>query len=147
MDDVYMREALKEAKKAFEVDEVPIGCVIVYNKIIIARGHNLCEKLCDPTAHAEMQVITSACSYLNSKYLNKCTMYTTLEPCAMCAGALFWSKIGRVVYGARDPKRGAFLLEKNLLHPSTKIDGGFLIGECAYLLTSFFEKKRKLKKK
>jgi len=146
-DEFYMKEALKEAKKAFAEDEVPVGSIIVYKNTIIAKGYNMCERLCDPTAHAEMQVITSACNYLQSKYLDKCMLYTTLEPCSMCAGALFWSKIGQVIYGARDPKQGAFLLEKNLLHPKTIVKGGVLIGECAYLLTSFFEKKRKLKKK
>ena len=142
-----MREALKEAKKGFSEDEVPVGSIIVYDNTIIAKGHNMCETLCDPTAHAEMQVITSACNYLQSKYLDKCIMYTTLEPCIMCAGALFWSKIGQIVYGAKDPKQGAFLLDNNPLHPKTIIRGEVLIGECAYLLTSFFEKKRKLKKK
>ncbi|MAQ69467.1 MAG: tRNA-specific adenosine deaminase [Flavobacteriales bacterium] len=146
-DEIYMKEALKEAKKAFAEDEVPVGSIIVYKNAIIARGYNMCERLCDPTAHAEMQVITSACNYLKSKYLDECVLYTTLEPCSMCAGALFWSKIGKIVYGAKDPKRGAFLLGQNLLHPRTIIKGGILIGECAYLLTSFFEKKRKLKKK
>ena len=147
-DDLYfMKEALKEAKKAFAEDEVPVGSIIVYKNTIIAKGYNMCERLCDPTAHAEMQVITAACNYLQSKYLDKCIMYTTLEPCSMCAGALFWSKIGRIIYGAKDPKQGAFLLEKNLLPPKTIIRGGVLIGECAYLLTSFFEKKRKFKKK
>ena len=107
----------------------------------------MCERLCDPTAHAEMQVITAACNYLKSKYLDKCIMYTTLEPCPMCAGALFWAKIGQIIYGAKDPKQGAILLEKNILHQKTIIKGGVLIGECAHLLTSFFEKKRKLKKK
>ena len=108
LDEFYMREALKEAKKAFQEDEVPVGCVIVHENTIIARGYNMCERLCDPTAHAEMQVLTSACNYLQSIYLDKCTMYTTLEPCVMCAGALLWSKIGKIVYGARDEKEGAF---------------------------------------
>lgn len=147
MDGFYMKEALKEAKKAFAEDEVPVGCVIVHKDTIIARGYNMCERLCDPTAHAEMQVLTSACNYLQSKYLDKCTMYTTLEPCVMCGGALFLSKIGKIIYGARDEKQGLFVLEKNILHPKTKIKGGILVGECAYLLTSFFKKKRKLDKK
>ncbi len=146
-DEFYMRQALKEAEKGFSADEVPVGSIIVYNNTIIAKAYNMCETLCDPTAHAEMQVITSACNYLKSKYLDKCVMYTTLEPCIMCAGALFWSKIGQIVYGAKDPKKGACLLENNPIHPKTIIRGGVLIGECAYLLTSFFEKKRKLKKK
>jgi len=146
-DEFYMKEALKEAKKAFTDDEVPVGSIIVYKNTIIAKSYNMCERLCDPTAHAEMQVITSACNYLKSKYLDKCILYTTLEPCSMCAGALFWSKIGKIVYGAKDPKRGALLLGQNLLHPKTIVKGGVLIGECAYLLSSFFEKKRKLNKK
>ena len=147
LNEIYMREALKEAKKAFSEDEVPVGCIVVYQDKIIARGYNMCERLCDPTAHAEMQVLTSACNYLQSKYLNDCTIYTTLEPCIMCGGALFWSKIGKIVYGARDSKKGVFLLEKNIIHPKTEITGGILKEECAYLLSSFFEKKRKLDKK
>ena len=146
-DAFYMTEALKEAKKAFQEDEVPVGAIIVHNDTIIAKGYNMCERLKDPTAHAEMTTITSACNYLQSKYLNECTMQVTLEPCVMCAGALFWAKIGKVVYGARDEKEGAFLIGKNIMHPKTKIKGGVLMGECAYLLTSFFEKKRKLDKK
>ena len=147
MNILYMREALKEARKALSEDEVPVGCVIVHNDKIIARAYNMCERLCDPTAHAEMQAITSACNYLESKYLNECTIYVTLEPCVMCGGALFWSKIGAIVYGARDSKQGMFKMEKNITHPKTKITGGILKEECAYLLSSFFEKKRKLDKK
>ncbi|MBE38075.1 MAG: tRNA-specific adenosine deaminase [Flavobacteriales bacterium] len=146
-DELYMQEALKEARKAFQENEVPVGCIIVYKKTIIAKGYNMCEKLCDPTAHAEMQVLTSACNYLQSKYLDTCTMYTTLEPCVMCAGALYWSKIGRIIYGAKDVKKGVSLFKKNILHPKTKIQGGVLMDECGYLLTSFFQKKRKLDKK
>ena len=141
----YMKEALKEAKKAFREDEVPVGSIIVYNNKIIARCYNMCEKLCDPTAHAEMQVLTSACNHLKSKYLKKCTLYTTLEPCIMCAGALFWSKIGGVIYGASDKKQGMTLFRGKILHPKTKIIKGILSDECGYLLTSFFKKKRKLK--
>ncbi len=146
MDHIYMKEALKEAKKALKEDEVPVGSIIVYEKIIIARSYNMCERLCDPTAHAEMQAVTSACNYLQSKYLDKCTLYTTLEPCAMCSGALFWSKIGRIVYGAKDieKKNG---LWGGKIHPKTELKGGILAEECAYLLSSFFEKKRKLDKK
>ena len=147
IDIFFMNEALKEAKKAFQDDEVPVGCVVVHQKNIIARAYNMCERLCDPTAHAEMQVITSASNYLKSKYLSQCTIYTTLEPCTMCAGALFWAKIGKIVYGANDEKRGCGMLEKNVLHPKTKIQRGVLAHECAYLLSSFFEKKRKLDKK
>ena len=147
MDEFYMRQALKEAKKGFQEDEVPVGCVIVHGESIIARGYNMCERLCDPTAHGEMQGLTSACNYLQSKYLDQCTIYTTLSPCIMCAGALFWSKIGRVVYGANDKNQGINLLESRMLHPKTKIKGGVLADECGYLLTAFFKKKRKLEKK
>ena len=142
-----MREALREAKKALQEDEVPVGCIIVHKEMIIARGYNMCERLKDPTAHAEMITLTSACNHLQSKYLNECTMYITLEPCVMCAGALYWSKIKKVIYGATDKNKKGPLLEKNLLHPKTKINGGVLSDECSYLLTSFFEKKRKLEKK
>ena len=106
IDEVYMNKALIEARKGFREDEVPIGSIIVYNKKIIAKAHNMCIKLCDPTAHAEMQVITSACNYLQSRYLENCILYTTLEPCCMCSGALFLSKIGKIIYGADDRKRG-----------------------------------------
>ena len=147
INEFYMREALKEAKKAFAEDEVPVGCIIVHGDKVIARGYNMCERLCDPTAHAEMQVLTSACNYLQSKYLDQCTMYITLEPCVMCGGAIFWSKMGKIVYGTRDQKQGMFLLGKNITHPKTEIAGGILKEECAYLLSSFFEKKRKLEKK
>ena len=147
IDSFYMREALKEAKKGFEEDEVPVGCVIVHKDMIIARGYNMCERLKDPTAHAEMTTLTSACNHIQSKYLNECTMYITLEPCVMCAGALYWSKIKEVIYGASDVNKNIPLIEQNLLHPKTKITGGVLSDECGYLLTSFFEKKRKLEKK
>ena len=142
-----MELALEQAQRAEIAGEVPVGAVFVSDDQVIATSGNETIGLKDPTAHAEMQVITSACNYLQSKYLDKCIMYTTLEPCIMCAGALFWSKIGQIVYGAKDPKQGAFLLDNNPLHPKTIIRGEVLIGECAYLLTSFFEKKRKLKKK
>jgi len=147
IDSFYMTEALKEAKKALQEDEVPVGSIIVHKKTIIARAYNMCERLCDPTAHAEMQVITSASNYLRSKYLNNCTLYTTLEPCAMCAGALFWAKIGAIIYGACDEKRGISKLHKSILHPTTKIKGEILEQECAHLLKSFFEKKRKFDEK
>ena len=147
IDHIYMREALKEAKKAFKEDEVPVGSIIVYENTIIARSYNMCERLCDPTAHAEMQALTSACHYIQSKYLDKCTIYTTLEPCIMCSGALFWSKINRIVFGAKDKENRNGVLQKQIIHPKTKIQGGVLGEECAYLLTSFFEKKRKLDKK
>jgi len=147
VDEFYMNEALKQARRALKEDEVPVGCVIVTQKVIIAKAYNRCEGLCDPTAHAEMQAITSACNSLKSKYLNDCTIYTTLEPCTMCAGALFWSKIKSLVYGAADPKRPFSLLETKTLHPKTKIKNGVLAHECGSLLTSFFKKKRKLEQK
>ena len=142
-DDFFMQEALKEAKKAFDADEVPIGAVIVCGNKIIARAHNLTERLNDVTAHAEMQAITSASNFLNGKYLNECTLYVTLEPCVMCAGAIAWAQFGRLVYGAPDTKRGFNLLnEKNILHPKTEIKSGILKEECAILIRTFFQKKR-----
>ncbi|MAZ55402.1 MAG: tRNA-specific adenosine deaminase [Flavobacteriales bacterium] len=147
IDHIYMREALKEAKKAFKEDEVPVGSIIVHENTIIARSYNMCERLCDPTAHAEMQALTSACHYIQSKYLDKCTIYTTLEPCIMCSGALFWSKINRIVFGAKDKENRNGILLRQIIHPKTEIQGGVLGEESAHLLTSFFEKKRKLDKK
>jgi len=141
----YMTLALKEARKALLDDEVPVGSIIVYNNKVIAKSHNRSIRLCDPTAHAEMQVITSACNYLKSRYLQDCILYTTLEPCNMCSGALFWSKIGQLVYGAKDKKQGFSNLTERTLHPKTIIRAGILADECGYLLTKFFEKKRKLK--
>jgi len=138
-----MREALKEAKKAFEEDEVPIGCVIVCDGMIIARAHNYTEHLNDVTAHAEMQAITSAANYLGGKYLQECTLYVTIEPCVMCAGALFWAQIGRIVYGAGDPKRGFSVIGTHLLHPKTKISKGILEEDCSQLVKTFFEGKRR----
>jgi len=138
-----MREALKEARKSLEKDEVPVGAVIVVNNRIIARAHNLTETLTDVTAHAEMQAITAAASYLGGKYLKDCTLYVTLEPCLMCAGALYWTQIARVVYGATDLKRGFTLWPSSPLHPTTTLTNGILEKECAALLTDFFKKKRK----
>jgi tRNA(adenine34) deaminase len=140
-DEHFMREALKEAKRAFDADEVPVGAVIVANNRIIARAHNLTERLTDVTAHAEMQAITAAANALGGKYLTDCTMYITLEPCVMCAGALHWSQVTRIVFGAFDAKRG-YQRFGNLLHPKTKIEGGLLGDECAELLKTFFQKKR-----
>lgn len=137
-----MREAMKEAQKAFDADEVPVGAVIVAGNKIIARAHNLTERLTDVTAHAEMQVITSAANYLNGKYLNECTMYITLEPCVMCAGALAWAQIGKIVYGATDTKRGFHLVSHNLLHPRTVVESGLFEEESAALLKKFFLSKR-----
>lgn len=141
-DEHYMREALKEAQKAFDADEVPVGAVVVCDRKIIARAHNLTERLTDVTAHAEMQAITAAANHLGGKYLNECTLYVTLEPCVMCAGALHWSQIKRIVFGAHDPKRGYLRLEKNILHPKTVIEGGLLEDESSALLKSFFQAKR-----
>ena len=140
-DEYFMRKALDEAKKAYAEDEVPVGAVIVANDMIIAKGHNLTEKLNDVTAHAEMQSITSATESLGGKYLKKCTLYVTLEPCVMCAGGLQWTQITRVVFGAWDEKRGALRYE-NIFHPTTEVVGGVLEEECSSLLKSFFQKKR-----
>ncbi len=141
-DEYYMREALKEAKKALAEDEVPIGAVIVCRNKIIARGYNLTEKLVDVTAHAEMQAFTAASNYLGGKYLEECTLYVTIEPCIMCAGAGFWTQISKIVYGARDIKRGFLTVSKGILHPRTILSGGILEEECAQLITDFFRKKR-----
>lgn len=136
-----MKMALQEAEAAKDLQEVPIGCVIVMNNRVIARGHNLTEQLNDVTAHAEMQAITSAANFLGGKYLKDCTMYVTLEPCVMCAGALAWSQISKVVIGARDEKRG--FISKNLqLHPKTEIITGILENECSDLVKAFFKEKR-----
>lgn len=136
-----MKMALQEAEAAKDLQEVPIGCVIVMNNRVIARGHNLTEQLNDVTAHAEMQAITSAANFLGGKYLKDCTMYVTLEPCVMCAGALAWSQISKVVIGARDEKRG--FINKNLqLHPKTEIITGILENECSVLVKAFFKEKR-----
>ncbi|MBI9039113.1 MAG: nucleoside deaminase [Bacteroidales bacterium] len=141
-DESFMKEALKEAQKAFEKNEVPIGAVIVSNNKIIARAHNLCETLNDATAHAEMQAITSASNFLGSKYLNECTLYVTLEPCTMCASAIAWSQIGKIVYGADDDKKGFTKISKNLLHPKTEVVSGVLEKDCSEILINFFRKKR-----
>lgn len=141
-DDYFMKEALKEAQNAFDRDEVPVGAVIVCNNQIIARTHNLTETLNDVTAHAEMQAITSAANYLGGKYLNECTLYVTLEPCVMCAGATAWAQIGKIVFGAADEKRGYSLYAKKALHPKTIITGGILENECSALLKNFFRSKR-----
>jgi len=141
-DERYMKEALAEAKKAFDAEEVPIGCVIVWNDRIIARAFNRTEQLNDFTAHAEMQAVTSASEFLSNKYLNECTLYVTLEPCVMCSGAAFWTQLGRIVFGAKDIKRGISGFSNRILHPSTEIVGGVLESECADLLTRFFKPKR-----
>jgi tRNA(adenine34) deaminase len=141
-DEYFMNEALKEAYKAAEKDEVPIGAVVVSDNTIIARGHNLTETLTDVTAHAEMQAITAASGFLGGKYLEGCTLYVTIEPCLMCAGALAWSQITRIVYGARDEKRGFGLLGKQVLHPATTLTSGVLEEECRTVLQEFFRNKR-----
>jgi tRNA(adenine34) deaminase len=141
-DEHFMREALKEARRAFDADEVPVGAIVVCDNKIIARAHNYSERLNDVTAHAEMQAFTSAASYLGGKYLNECTLYVTLEPCVMCAGAAFWTQLAKVVYGARDAKRGYSLVNSSLLHPKTKVLSGVLEQECSIILKEFFLKKR-----
>ena len=141
-DEYFIKEALKEAKKAFDADEVPIGAVIVCNEKIIARAHNLTERLNDVTAHAEMQAFTSAANYLGGKYLEDCTLYVTIEPCVMCAGASYWARIGKIVYGARDEKKGYSKIGKNLLHPKTKVISGLLELECSKLMKDYFKMKR-----
>lgn len=138
----FMKEALKEAQRAFDKDEVPVGAVIVCKQRIIARAHNLTELLNDVTAHAEMQAITAAADLIGGKYLNECTLYVTLEPCVMCAGALHWAQLGKVVFGAWDEKRGSSTVGQ-LYHPKTIVKGGVLETECGDLLRAFFQKKRK----
>lgn len=141
-DEHFMREALKEAQKAFDADEVPVGAVVVCDDRIIARAHNLTERLTDVTAHAEMQAITAAANSIGGKYLVDCTLFVTLEPCVMCAGALHWAQLKRIVFGAHDPKRGFLRLEKEILHPKTILQGGLLAEDSAALLKTFFRKKR-----
>jgi tRNA(adenine34) deaminase len=141
-DNFYMKQALQEAKCAFEEDEIPVGAVIVCGDRIIARAHNLTERLSDVTAHAEMQAITAASEYLGGKYLTDCTLYVTVEPCIMCAGALGWSQIGRVVYGAEDEKRGFRKFAPQALHPKTQLVSGVMEEECALLMKEFFQRKR-----
>lgn len=141
-DDHFMKMALAEAQCAFELDEVPVGAVVVCQGRIIARGHNFTERLHDATAHAEMQAITAAAEHIGAKYLNECTLYVTLEPCVMCAGALYWSQIGKIVFGAYDEKRGYQRILQPLLHPKTEVVGGVMQEECAELIRSFFKKKR-----
>ena len=139
----FMRQALAEAQKAFEAGEVPVGAVIVANQTIIARAHNLTETLNDVTAHAEMQVITAATNYLGGKYLYDCILYVTLEPCNMCAGAIFWAQLGMLIFAASDPKRGYRLTNSPLLHPKTEVISGILESDAEYLLKNFFALKRK----
>lgn len=145
MEDVhekFMREALREALAAAEEGEVPVGAVIVWKSRIIGKGHNMTERLKDATAHAEMIAVTSATEAMGGKYLNDCTLYVTIEPCPMCAGALAWSQIGKIVYGAADPRRGYSLFSPSLLHPRTEVVSGILEDECRTLVKTFFENKR-----
>lgn len=141
-DDYFMQQALKEARQALLKGEIPVGAVVVCDNKIIARGHNQTEQLQDVTAHAEMIALTAAANNLGSKYLPECTLYVTLEPCVMCAGALFWTQIGRVVYGAADDKRGFMRFGKTLLHPKASIEYGVLEAECAEIISGFFKSKR-----
>lgn len=141
-DERFMRMALDQAHLAYEKGEVPVGVVITCKGQVIARAHNLTEQLTDFTAHAEMQAFTMATEFLGNKYLDKCTLYVTLEPCVMCAGASFWTRIGRVVYGATDSKRGYAQLSENVLHPKTEIRAGVLADECGEIVSRFFQEKR-----
>lgn len=141
-DEYFMKQALIEAQKAFDCDEVPVGAVITCNSKIIARAHNLTEQLTDATAHAEMQAFTSASEYLGGKYLDECTLYVTLEPCIMCAGAAFWTRIGKIVYGTPDKKQGFQKHKTKALYGKTKLKGNVLKMECSEILSSFFIKKR-----
>ena len=141
-DNYFMREALKEAKNALQAGEIPIGAVVVCNERIIARAHNMTELLNDVTAHAEMQAITAASNFLGSKYLNDCTLYVTIEPCVMCAGAIFWTQLQRIVYGAADEKRGYSRTGVSLFHPKTILTTGIMENECSQMMRAFFSDKR-----
>ena len=141
-DEEYMRKALEQAQIAYDKDEVPVGAVVVCRDRIIARAYNLTETLNDVTAHAEMQAITAAADALGGKYLDVCTLYVTVEPCIMCAGAIGWSQMGRVVYGAADPKRGFSAVAPRALHPKTEVVSGVLAEECGQLMKDFFKRKR-----
>lgn len=141
-DERFMREAISEARKALAQYEIPIGAVVVANGMIIGRGHNLTETLHDVTAHAEMQAITAAAEWLGGKYLDQCTLYVTVEPCVMCAGAIAWSQLGRLVFGATDEKRGYQRYAPNALHPKTEVISGILADECSTMMKEFFKSKR-----
>ena len=142
-DERFMRMALQEAKEAFDADEIPVGAVIVCKDRVVARAHNLTECLGDVTAHAEMQAITAAANVLGGKYLSECTLYVTVEPCVMCAGAIAWAQMGRLVFGAEDEKRGYQRYASQALHPKTQVVKGILADECAALMKEFFAAKRK----
>jgi tRNA(adenine34) deaminase len=141
-DEYFMRKALEEASRAYKKGEVPVGAIITSGGKIIARAHNLTETLNDVTAHAEMQAITSAANSLGGKYLDECTLYVTVEPCIMCAGALAWAQIGKIVYGAKDDKKGFGKLPVNVLHPKTEVAGGILENDCSELMKNFFRERR-----
>lgn len=142
-DEYFMKQAFLEAQKAFALDEVPVGAVIVSNNTVIARAHNFTEHLHDVTAHAEIQAITAASEYIGAKYLTGCTLYVTLEPCVMCAGALYWAQLDKIVFAARDEKRGAGRFGTELYHPKTLVINGIMEKECSELMLSFFQSKRK----
>lgn len=142
-DEKFMRAAIDEARKALDRKEVPVGAVVVYKDTIVGRGHNLVETLSDATAHAEMQAITAAANKIGGKYLNECTLYVTVEPCVMCAGACAWSQVGRIVYGADDPKRGYSDTGASILHPKTSVTKGILEEECGELMSGFFKNLRR----
>lgn len=142
-DEHFMRLALNEAKKAYDAEEIPIGAIVVSRGKIIGRGYNLTEQLNDVTAHAEMQAFTAAAQTMGGKYLKDCTLYVTIEPCVMCAGASYWTQISRIVFGAHEEKRGFTRIGQNLLHPKTLLKGGVLAEECGQLMTDFFKNKRK----
>jgi tRNA(adenine34) deaminase len=141
-DEHFMQQAILQAERAYEEEEIPIGAVVVSNYRIIGKGYNQVERLQDPTAHAEMLAITAACEHLGNKFLNDCTLFVTIEPCPMCAGALAWSRIGRIVYGAREQKFGYSRFGASMLHPKTLVQGGILADDCAALIQSFFMDKR-----
>ena len=143
-DEFFMRQAIREAELAFSVDEIPVGAVITCGDRNVGKGHNLTERLNDVTAHAEIQAITAAAENIGGKYLRDCTLYVTVEPCVMCAGALAWSQIGRIVFGAFDEKAGYRRIGNRILHPKTQVTGGVLEAECADLMIAFFKKKRAL---
>lgn len=142
-EDFFMKEALKEAQKAFDKDEIPVGAVVVCNKRIIARAHNMTEQLNDATAHAEMLAITAAENALGTKFLNDCEMYITLEPCTMCAGALHWTRMGKIIYAASDDKKGYSFYNENITHPKTIVKKGIMSDPCGALMTKYFQNKRK----
>lgn len=142
-DEYFMQQAYLEAEMAFDAGEIPVGAVVVLQNKIIGKGHNLTQHLQDVTAHAEIQAITAASNYLGAKYLTDCTLYVTLEPCIMCAGAIFWAKLGTLVYGASDPKAGFLRIKESILHPKTQIKNGILEAQCSEIIQQFFLQQRK----